>query len=346
MESKNRVIKITVITALVAVITILHYSALRGHLGLHILHRELYFVPILLASFWFGLRSGLATSVIVSLLYAPHVFLYTDPHGTFLTVGSQILVFNLVAVLLGWLADRQKQQQQEILAAENLAVLGRAAVAVGYEMQDLLGALKRMAQQAKGLQRTELDRNFHQEMARLEGMVELLSSFAPREHVPLLSHDLNEIIRQRLEHHQEAARSASVRLDGILDERGCPVQIEVERIVWVLDNLIKNAIEASSPGQTIHVRSHRGGLRCRVEVQDQGQGIRPEHLAKIFTPFFTTKEKGRGLALAACRKILRDLGGDIQVASTWGEGATFALAIPRGEVAQPLSGARSSSTPR
>jgi signal transduction histidine kinase len=96
-----------------------------------------------------------------------------------------------------------------------------------------------------------------------------------------------------------------------------------------MDNLIINAMEVSSTGRNITVSSDRLSDHCRVEVRDQGPGIRPEHLSKIFVPFFTTKEKGTGLSLAACKKIMRDLGGDIQVASTWGEGATFSLIVPR-----------------
>ena len=115
MDTKRRTVKITLITVLTVVITILHYGSIHGHLGLHILHRELYFIPILLASFWFGLKVGLTTAVAISLIYAPHVFVYNGPHGTLLTVISQVLVFNLVAIVLGWLADRQRRQQQEML---------------------------------------------------------------------------------------------------------------------------------------------------------------------------------------------------------------------------------------
>jgi signal transduction histidine kinase len=333
MQTK-RTIKITLIAALVVLITLLHYGAIRGHLGLHILHRELYFIPILLASFWFGLKFGLTTAVVVSFLYAPHVFVYDDPHGTALTVTSQILVFNLVALVLGWLTDRQKRQQQEVLEAENLAVLGRAAVAVGYEMKDILGALNRMSHQAKGMQCTELDHDFAQEMARLEGVVDTLSSFSSPERVHLLSRDLNEIVLKRVQQNRQLADKAGVHLKAVLDESGCPSRLDVDRFGWVLNNLLKNAIEVSRSGQTIHVRTHRSGLHCQVEVQDEGPGIRPEDLPKIFLPFFTTKEKGTGLGLAACRKITRDLGGDIQVASTWGEGATFTLTVPREDPAR------------
>ena len=199
MANKRKTAKIALITALVVVITLLHYGAIHGQLGLHILHRELYFIPILLASFWFGLRVGLTTAVVVSLTYAPHVFVYDDPHGTLMTVGSQILVFNLVAIVLGWLTDRQRRQQNEILEAENLALLGRAAVAVGYEMKFILAALKRMVRQVNGLQCTEVDRDFKQEMGRLERTVDILSSFAPPERVTMLSTDLNSVIKERIE---------------------------------------------------------------------------------------------------------------------------------------------------
>jgi C4-dicarboxylate-specific signal transduction histidine kinase len=57
----------------------------------------------------------------------------------------------------------------------------------------------------------------------------------------------------------------------------------------------------------------------------------------MFSPFFTTKEDGQGLALAANRKILRDLGGDIQVTSDWGEGAVFTMIIPREKISTSLA---------
>jgi len=337
MDERAKLLKILLITALVAVVTLLHYVAIPEDLGLHILHRELYFIPIILASFWFGLKFGLATSVVVSLIYAPHVFIYDDAHGTLVIVTSHILVFNLVALVLGWLTDRRTRQQQEALALETEAVLGRAAVAVGHEMKDLLGALKGLTRQTEDLESTELDRDFEQEMKRLEGMVEVLSSFVPSERVQLISCDLNTIIREKLEHHQAAASKAGIAFEARLDENRCPSWVNPEKIGWVLEQLIRNAIEVSASGKTIHVRSHRGGTHCRVEVQDEGPGIKPEHLSKIFKPFFTTKVMGKGLALAGSRKILRDMGGDIQVTSKWGEGATFTLTIPRQYSGKPLA---------
>lgn len=337
MNDRTKPFKIALIAALVAVVTLLHYVVIPKDLELHMLYRELYFIPIMLASFWFALKFGVATSLVVSLIYAPHVFVYNGPHGTFVAVSSHILVFNLVAIVLGWLVDRRARQQQELLALENQAVLGRAAAAVGDEMKDLLGALKGLTHQTECLQCTKWDRDFELEMTRLEGMVEALSSIVPSEHVQLISRDLNEIIRERLAHHQDTARKAGITLEACLDENGCRTRTDTEKIGWILDNLIKNAMEASASGQTIQVRSHRGGTSCHVEIQDHGPGIRTEHLSKVFKPFFTTKETGHGLALAVSKKIMRDLGGDVQVASKWEEGATFTLTIPRENPAKSLT---------
>jgi signal transduction histidine kinase len=271
------------------------------------------------------------------MIYAPYVFLYQDSHSSYLMVGTQIIFFNFVAVMLGWLVDRQRHEHQRLLSCENLAVLGHAATLVGHEMNDLLGALKRIAQRSKELQCTELDRDFEQEMARLQGMVDILSSFAPAETIHMISRDLNPIIREQAHHYRAVAKEKGIKLEFQLDENGCPSQLDIEKLGWILGHLIQNAMEVSAKGQSINIRSKRNGNACQIEVQDQGPGIRPEHLPKIFSPFFTTKENGYGLALAGCKKILKDLGGNIQVSSKWGEGALFAINIPRDKASNSLS---------
>jgi signal transduction histidine kinase len=328
--------KVAVVVMLVAIITALHYGTMHGRLELHILHRELYFIPILLACFWFGIKFGLVTSIVVSIIYVPQVYFLNTAHSPALTVGFQILIFNLVAIILGYLVDRQKRQHQEVLGVENMAVLGRAATAVGHEMQDLLAALKRLAGQAKEQKWSELERDFGGEMARLEKMVEILSSFAPKESVQLFSYDLNLIIREKLNEYKKTAKKAGVKLEAKLDENGCPSEVNIEKIGRVMDQILKNALEVTGAGKTIQIRSHRKGSYCTLEIEDEGPGIKPEHLSKMFTPFFTTKKMGHGLALAGCRKVLRDMGCDIHAASERGKGATFTVTIPRESSGKPL----------
>ena len=329
MEASKRPIKIALIGALITIITVLHYRAVHGHLEVHILHRELYFIPILLAAFWFGLKPGLITSIGISLLYAPHIFMVTDRHSALVTAGIQVLVFNIVAALMGWLIDRRQRQDEEARRMENMAVLGRAAAAVGYEMKELLNDLKGLSRHTEALNCTEFDRDFKREMDRMEDMVETLTSFVPRENVTLLSHDLNSIILDRIDQNRDAAQKIGATFQVAIDEKGCPSRVDPEKISWVIDSVIKNALDVSQAGQSVTIRSRRGSANCHVDIQDNGPGIRPEHLSRIFTPFFTTRKDGQGLALAGCKKIMNDLGGDILVTSEWGKGALFTLTIPR-----------------
>ena len=331
MEIKSVPFKFLTIIVLTGLITILHYSTGHGNMVLHILHRELYTIPILLASFWFGLRIGLSVSAIISVIYAAYILHSDGVHGDAITVFSQIIFFNLIAIVLGWVVDLQRKQQAELMQTEKLAVLGRAATAVSYEMRDILVSLKRLTAKSASVRSSEsgMEEEFQREIDRLDGLLENLSSYVPPDQSQTLSKDLNEIIRLRTEHHKGRLRESQLSIQTHLDEHDCTSQVNVEKIGWVIDQLIGNAIELSTPGSGILIRSQLGTESCQIDIQDQGPGIRPEQMAKIFQPFFTTTGKGTGLSLACSKKILDDLGGSIQVTSEWGKGATFTLTIPR-----------------
>ena len=337
MDTIKKTAQIGLIVALVLIVTILHYSSVIGTLRTHISHREFYFIPILLASLWFGLKYGLATSLVVSIIYAPHVFVNSETQSNLWPVVFQIMVFNLVALMVGFLVERGKRQQERAFVIEKSAALGRAATAIGHEMKDLLEALKSIASQTARPECTELNQDFEKELVRLEHMVDILSSFKTEGPLELFSHDLNPIIQERLKYHRAAADKNGVLFKTDLDEKGCPSMVSIESIGWVLDQIIQNALEVSSKGKTIHIRSTRRGDHCQVIIADEGPGIKPEHLPSIFKPFFTTNKIGDGLGLSASRKVLRDMGGDIQVASEYGKGATFTITVPREYSGKPLA---------
>ena len=68
-----------------------------------------------------------------------------------------------------------------------------------------------------------------------------------------------------------------------------------------------------------------------ILIADSGCGIAPEHLPKVFVPFFTTREKGTGLGLAVASKLVESHGGSMDVSSAVGKGSTFRIVLPRGE---------------
>jgi class 3 adenylate cyclase len=107
-------IKIAVVFFLLALVTVVHHVPMAGFLGAHIFHRELFFFPIVLAGLWFGLKAALYTSIAVSIVYAHFFIKSTDIRTTSAAlVGLQVVGFNLMALLTGWMVDRQRRQQRE-----------------------------------------------------------------------------------------------------------------------------------------------------------------------------------------------------------------------------------------
>ena len=101
-------------------------------------------------------------------------------------------------------------------------------------------------------------------------------------------------------------------------------------IEQVLINLLKNAIEACCDSEfpEIHIDAFRREGMPVVTVSDNGSGIVPEALDKVFVPFFTTKQGGSGIGLSVCRQILNRHGGNITVASEIEKGTTFTMQFP------------------
>jgi signal transduction histidine kinase len=148
----------------------------------------------------------------------------------------------------------------------------------------------------------------------------------------------------------DALRRATQSLEAYLAERRVGVEIVVtplspavphdaDQLQQVFINLLKNAAEASPSGGRVLVTLAPGlpgecdgplgpcaGVVVRVE--DQGTGIRPEHLKTVFEPFFTTRRGGTGLGLYICNDIVKRHGGSLTVHSEPGRGTTFSVDLP------------------
>jgi len=121
-----------------------------------------------------------------------------------------------------------------------------------------------------------------------------------------------------------------------------PILADEDRMLQVIHNLVRNAIEAMPRGGKLTLITRLSlnplfakvdlgaGQRSMAEVQvvDEGEGIPEAARAKLFTPFFTTKERGLGLGLALCHRILEEHRGAIQVSSEPGRGTTVTCFVP------------------
>jgi len=84
-----------------------------------------------------------------------------------------------------------------------------------------------------------------------------------------------------------------------------------DSLARAIDNLLRNAIDASARGETVAVRVSAGEGGVKLRIEDRGAGVAPERVTELFEPFFTTKSHGTGLGLAISRAIARQHGGDV-----------------------------------
>jgi signal transduction histidine kinase len=135
----------------------------------------------------------------------------------------------------------------------------------------------------------------------------------------------------------EVHRKAQVQIDRTGHPRveGSPV-----RLTQVLVNLLANAAQAMRRFGLIAIRIEEHDGRVKILVEDNGEGMPPEVLARIFEPFFTTKppEQGSGLGLALSQQIIQEHGGTLRVRSTPGDGSSFTIDLPAAEAVEPTEG--------
>lgn len=141
--------------------------------------------------------------------------------------------------------------------------------------------------------------------------------------------DLAALLRECV---QLLQRGSPCTFDFQLQEPLWPVYANIGQMSQVFNNLIINAVQASSKGKKITLRARNqeedGMSRVHIEIQDEGAGIAPENLQKLFTPYFTTKKTGNGLGLPSVQAILHEHKGTIRVSSTVGVGTTMTVTLP------------------
>lgn len=323
------ILKTLVIVLLVGSISAVHLLYTGTNMGFHILHQQLFFIPLVLASFWFGTRAGFTTAIAVSFLYGPTMFLKHHGDGMHLTVFTQIALYLFVAFVMGWLSDRQRQQQQQLLKNERITALGKTASTLGVEIRDIVRSIESIVKDSGGLQNKAANEDFLGEIHRLKRVGDGLRHFTPPPEYLSLSTDLNDILRHSFKKYRPAAAARGLNITMLPDETGCPSSVSVEPISRIFDELVSNAIDFSSRGQTIVLRSFGDEKEWVLEVADSGSGVAKQNEVKLFTAFFTTRTDGYGLSLSSGRKLLRDLGGDLIYRPGENGGATFRMLIPR-----------------
>lgn len=218
---------------------------------------------------------------------------------------------------------------------QRLAALGEMAAGVAHEIRNPLNSIRGFVELIQERTAGE-DRRYMQivveEVERINHIVEGLLDFARQQDIRLAPMDLSPVAVRVMALVAAAAERRHVRLSNRLPE-ACRVIGNTGKIEQVLLNLVQNAMEAVPDGGDVTLlavlREEGGVPGWAVHVSDTGCGIPAEDLEKLFTPFFTRKEKGTGLGLAICHKIVEAHCGRIEVSSEAGTGTTFTVWLPQ-----------------
>ncbi|RMG61135.1 MAG: HAMP domain-containing protein [Deltaproteobacteria bacterium] len=241
--------------------------------------------------------------------------------------------------------ELEKLHRRQLLRADRLASLGEMAAGLAHEIKNPLagisGAIQVLVKEfSKEDPRREILSEVLALVERLDNTVRNLLNFARYTEPEFKLANINDVIDKVIflaRQIPEGRKATFIReFDPAMEE----VEVDAEQIKQVFLNLFLNALQAKPEGCEITVKTYReappGYLKgisrknyIMITVSDNGPGIPPDKLSKIFQPFFTTKEAGTGLGLSITRKILDLHEGHITVESEVGRGTSFHIFLPK-----------------
>lgn len=260
------------------------------------------------------------------------------PTGAILTISDQAGVRDL---------------KERMRRSDRLATLGMIAAGIAHEIKNPLVGIRGAAQLMKselksscapvpGVSRslTEYTDVILKEADRLNKVLEGILDFTRLKPREMKAYNIHSILDRALLLNEERARQSGIMLRRLYDPSLPEVYGSEDQLVQVFLNIIKNAVEAMPNGGKLTAMTRMSDLFTTVQadgkkyrlmvvkVSDTGPGIRQEHLQDIFTPFFTTKDRGTGLGLALSYQIVQEHLGTIRVESQENEGTTFSVYLP------------------
>lgn len=257
------------------------------------------------------------------------------------------LLFVALFVLVGYLSFSYVRRSEQSSLWVGMAK--EAAHQLGTPISSLMGWLEVLRMPEKDRSRDDAALGeIEKDIARLERVTARFSDIGS---LPKLeTQPVDPVVRSIAEYMRERlpSRGREIRLETHM-ESGLRAELNPELFEWVIENLIKNAMDAMEAGGgniTIRGRLFEGNVR--IDVTDTGKGIDRRDLKHIFKPGYSTKKRGWGLGLSLAKRIVEDYhGGTLTLhASKPGEGSTFRIEIPAVEGMPGPSNARSSDSPR
>lgn len=249
---------------------------------------------------------------------------------------GMIVIFSLMSaawimgIFIYRLALNAERQKKEMDKQENLARLGTMGAVLAHEVRNPLAGIKGYAQLlGEGLadkNKKEFAALIVTEALRLEKLVNDLLSYAKKERPVPTSVKASNVINQAL-NLVEGTFSSKITIKTDLEPE-ITVLGDEDRLLQIMLNLIRNAIQAMPDKGLISISAKKTGSLVKIEVSDTGKGINENDIEKIFDPFFTTKARGSGFGLALSRKYAEEMNGKLTVSGNRKKGSAFRLTLP------------------
>jgi signal transduction histidine kinase len=234
--------------------------------------------------------------------------------------------FNAMAAAL-------EEREQRLIRSERLAAIGRMAAHIAHEVRNPLSSIGLNAELLEdeltaSPEGAKLCRAIQSEVDRLTALTEEYLRFARLPQPRLERQEIAPILTSLLEFIEGDARARGVTLRTAVPPTLPAADADEGQLRQAFLNLCRNAVEAMGAGGTLTVTAAAQAGMIEVAVSDTGPGIPAEMRARIFEPFFSTKEHGTGLGLALTQHVVTAHGGTIDVDSAEGQGTTFRIRLP------------------
>ncbi|MBS1858937.1 MAG: PAS domain S-box protein [Acidobacteria bacterium] len=239
--------------------------------------------------------------------------------------------------------------EQRLVQADKLSSIGLLAAGVAHEVNTPLAVISTYAQMlakqvAEDSQKSLILEKIAKQTFRASEIVNSLLNFSRTSTTSFGPLSVNRVIQETLSLLEHQLEKSGIRIHSDLDADLPQVVGNAGKLQQVFLNLFLNARDAMNSGGTLEVRTWSDGAGVRIEVADTGHGISPEHLHRIYDPFFTTKaaRKGTGLGLSVTYGIIQEHGGSIEVSNRRGGGACFRVELPAavpGSARKPVTAA-------
>lgn len=231
------------------------------------------------------------------------------------------------------------ETRQQLVTNEKLTALGELTAGIAHEINNptavILGNMELLRYELGDNAETVKDEInlVIQQVGRISTIIRSLLQYSrPGEfNAPLEMHAITPIIEEMLVLVRHSIQKQEVVLITELNA-SCPVQVNRPQLLQVLINLVVNAAHAMDGRGRIWVRTYDWlqqdqPIGVKIEVEDEGSGIAPEQLGRIFDPFYTTRKDGTGLGLSLSYGIIKRIGGTIEVSSILGKGSIFTIGL-------------------